>query len=521
MVRLPGSRVLVVGAAVAVSLVTAVMPLAYMVITAVGEVPARVLLLDARQRALLSNSLLLAVTTATAATLIGAPLGFGLARMALPMRNTLRVVLAAPILLPPYIVALAWIYIGGSAGTLAAIMGRDLVSGWTYSLPAAAVVLALVYYPIVMLATEAALRQVDPRLEESGLVAAPVGRVLTRITLPLVGPAIGGAALIVAVLAISEFGVPALLRVRVYTTEVFTAFAALFDVRRATALTVPLLIVTAATSAIAVALLGTPVIAGQRQVGSGSRVDLPFGRLPIRLLGLATIAVAVVLPVVVLWNEAEGILGAARGSWASVQMSVVLAATGATLVVLVGATLGYARARIDARVGHAADVLCVVIFAVPSTVVGVALIGLWNRPGPTGVLYGTIAMLLLAYLARFVPVAALVTAASVRQIPLSQEEAAAAAGAGWLRTIVSIVIPQATRGLTAAWVIAFVFAFGELGASILVVPPGESTLPIRIYTLIANTPASTVAALALLQVAVIAVPVIAGAVYAARRTSRA
>jgi ABC-type spermidine/putrescine transport system permease subunit II len=67
-------------------------------------------------------------------------------------------------------------------------------------------------------------------------------------------------------------------------------------------------------------------------------------------------------------------------------------------------------------------------------------------------------------------------------------------------------------------VIAFVFAFGELGASILVSPPGESTLPIRIYTIIANTPSSVVAALALLQLIVILVPLALGAVLAARRT---
>ena len=91
-----------------------------------------------------------------------------------------------------------------------------------------------------MLATEAALRQMDPHLEEAGLITASPGLVLSRITVPLIAPAIGGAALIVFVMAISEFGVPALLRVRVYTTEVFTAFAALFDFGRATALALPL-----------------------------------------------------------------------------------------------------------------------------------------------------------------------------------------------------------------------------------------------------------------------------------------
>jgi iron(III) transport system permease protein len=142
-------------------------------------------------------------------------------------------------------------------------------------------------------------------------------------------------------------------------------------------------------------------------------------------------------------------------------------------------------------------------FAVPSTIVGIGLIGLWNRPGLAGALYGTNVMLLLVYLARFLPVAVLGLAATLRQVDVSQEEAAAVAGAGWLRTMGHIVLPQTVLGIFAAWCVVFVLAFGELGASILVAPPGESTLPIRIYTLIANTSPAHVAALALLQSAVV------------------
>jgi ABC-type spermidine/putrescine transport system permease subunit II len=69
-----------------------------------------------------------------------------------------------------------------------------------------------------------------------------------------------------------------------------------------------------------------------------------------------------------------------------------------------------------------------------------------------------------------------------------------------------IVVPQIRLGLLTAWVIAFVLAFGELGVSILIAPAGEATLPIRIYTIIANTSPSHVAALALLQTTVILSP---------------
>jgi iron(III) transport system permease protein len=128
-------------------------------------------------------------------------------------------------------------------------------------------------------------------------------------------------------------------------------------------------------------------------------------------------------------------------------------------------------------------------------------------------------MFLLVYLAKLTPLAALAVAASLRQIPASHQEAAAVSGAGWSRTMARIVLPQASSGLLAAWVIIFTLAFGELGASVLVTPPGESTLPIRIYTLIANTPPSQVAALALLQVGVILCPLALIGIGLAKRRS--
>ena len=90
-------------------------------------------------------------------------------------------------------------------------------------------------------------------------------------------------------------------------------------------------------------------------------------------------------------------------------------------------------------------------------------------------------------------------------------------GAGWLRAMCGIVVPQMRLGILAAWLITFVLAFGELGVSILVAPPGEATLPIRVYTVIANTPSSSVAILALLQAGVVLGPLAILAALAARR----
>jgi iron(III) transport system permease protein len=235
------------------------LPVAYPFATSLTGInaAAAALFLDARQRTLLYNTTLLGVGTAVLATTIGAPLGIVLARVPLKRKAAIRLVLAAPMLLPSYVVALAWIYLWTSGGFLTA-HPDGVVASWIYSLPAAILVLSLVFYPLSMLASEVGLRRIDGRLEEAALVVASPRRVLRRITLPLGAPGIAAAALIIFVLAVSEFGVPGLLRVRVYTTEVFTAFAALYDFSRAIVLAFPLLALCAVVGAVAARLLGDP-----------------------------------------------------------------------------------------------------------------------------------------------------------------------------------------------------------------------------------------------------------------------
>jgi iron(III) transport system permease protein len=516
--RWPSSRTIVVAIAFGLFAVCSLLPIAYLLTVPLrSDLPVGdILLLDARQQRLLWNTALLGVGTACLATAIGAPLGLALARVPLQGKTLLRVVLAVPVLLPPYIVALAWTYLGRSRGLVASVIGHDLLSEWTYSLPAAIIVLSLVFYPLSMLATEVALRRIDGRLEEAGVLVASAPVVLRRITIPLATPGILAAALIIFVLAVSEFSVPGLLRVRVYTTEVFTAFAALYDFTRAIVLALPLLLLCLVVATVAVALVGERLVSGPRSLGTPPVLFSAWRRSAVAAT-TCVVTIASGLPLVVLVAEALGAespRAVFEGSGPAIMNSLLLATSGATAVVIVAAWLGYARARAGTRVGRIADTLFVVVFAVPSTIVGVGLIGLWNRPGMLGAVYGTDAMFMLGYLARFVPVAALAIAAATRYIPVSHEEAASVSGAGWFRTMTHIVLPQIRLGLVTAWVIAFVLAFGEVGVSILIAPPGEATLPIRIYTIIANTPPSHVAALALLQASVILIPValLAGAV---------
>jgi iron(III) transport system permease protein len=475
----------------------------------------RRLLGSARQRNLLLTSTLLGAGAAVLATAIGAPLGLLLARADLAARRLWRLMLVVPLVVPPYILGLAWIYVGGSAGLVAQVFGRDLLSDWTYSLTGAVVVLGLSFFPLSMLATEAAARRVDSHLEEAALLVANPRRVLWRITLPLIAPSIAAAALIIFVLALSEFGVPGLLRVPVFTTEVFTAFSALYDFGAATALAVPLLVLALIAGAAVKLIIGDRMLTTRRSAHTG----LPLaGRwhVPVMISLALVLFLSVLLPLVVLSLEVgsvERIAVAVSASRGAITNSLVLSAVGATSILALSVVLGYGRARARFSECGLMDFAFVVTFAVPSTVVGIGLINLWNRPGLPGKIYQSAAIIVIAYLARFVPVAALMLAASVRQVPASFEEAAEVAGATWPRTFVRIVLPPIRAGLAAAWVAAFIFAFGELGATVLVAPPGETTLPVRIYTLIANTPSSQVAALALMQAGIILLPLAALGVF--------
>ncbi|MDQ3258316.1 MAG: ABC transporter permease subunit, partial [Acidobacteriota bacterium] len=423
---LPSSRTIILSGAHVLFVLLCLLPVIYMLgvsfVGGDGSVSLgnyRQLLIDARQRELLLTSTLLGAGTALLATSVGVPLGLLLARARLPLKRMLRIVLVIPLVVPTYVLALAWISITGSSGLTASWLGRDLLSTWTYTLTGAILVLGTSFYPLSMLATEAAARRVNGRLEEAALLIASPSRVLWRITLPLIAPTVAAAALIIFVLALAEFGVPGLLRVRVFTTEVFTAFSALYDFGAATALAVPLLAMALIIGILAKLITGERLLAARRNLHPG--LVLRLGRWRALVLGFLAIilAASVVLPLTALAIEAgqlECIIFALGTSGDAIFNSISLAAIGATLVVLLAHFLGYARARSDARLRGLVDLLYIVIFAVPSTVVGVGLIGLWNRPGLLGAIYTSQAIILVAYLARFVPVAALMLAASVRQI---------------------------------------------------------------------------------------------------------
>ena len=482
----------------------------------------RGLLSDARQWDLLRASLGVAGGATAVAATVGIPLGFALARVQLRAASLSRMFLTTPLVVPPYVMALAWTRVTGPVGALSGIVSPDALGRWTYNPAAAALVLGLCFFPIVMLGTEAALCRVNGRAEDAArLVASPL-RVLSGVTLPLAAPAISASLLIVFALALTEFGVPGLLRVRVYTTEVFTAFSAFYDFARATALTAPLIAIVLGVAAAATYLVGFEPRSGPRPSPSSKHESVGARRLA-EVAVYAAGTVSVIGPIAALAWDARAnadLVGALRDAVAPAQTSVLVAIVVASLVVIVASVAGQARAHL-ARSGWCVDLLCMWLFAVPSTVIGVGLIRVWNRPA-FGDVYGTSGMMVLATAARLLPLGVLLVGAAGRQLSRSLEEAAALSGASWFRTWRRIWVPQVKWTLAAVWGVTFVLSFGELGASVLVIAPGTMTLPVHVYTMVANAAPGQLAWLALVQafVGIVGLTMVAAAVSRGRTWSR-
>jgi iron(III) transport system permease protein len=209
------------------------------------------------------------------------------------------------------------------------------------------------------------------------------------------------------------------------------------------------------------------------------------------LFGLVLVwtLVTVVLPIAVLIVQsaspnafAEAYVRASD----SILRSIIFGVIGATLSTLLGFFCGYLVHSRALSWWRSVDALALFLFTLPGTVIGIGLISLWNRP-ITNAIYATSAIIILGYLAQYALIPMRMMAASKRAADLS--------GADWFLTLRTIVVPMAKRGLTATWIIAYVFCLRDVGISMMVYRPGSDTLPVRTLTLMANGAPSLISAL--------------------------
>jgi iron(III) transport system permease protein len=461
---------------------------------------------------LMGHSLQLSFLTAGISTLIGVPLGVLLGKTDLPLRGTLTLLLSTPLLIPSYVLAVAWFFILGRTGPL----GKVLPDAWSqkissefFGLFGCTFVLASAFMPIAMLLTIAFLRSVNPRLENAGRLVSAWPSILRRITLPLMAPAIGFAAVLTLLLSLGEIGVPMYLRFPVYPVETLTQFAAFYNFRAATVAAAPLLLVTLLILGLQTRLQKRVLELGRR-TPSGEPLQIALGpwRLPLLVFVLAFAVIVVVSPLGALVLQSSSLeiykVALARAG-DSILRSLAFAATSATLLAVLGFFLGYLAERRTLPIWQVNEWLALLLLALPGSVIGIGLINLWNTK-TTNFIYASPAILLLGYVAQYAILPMRVVSASLSAVPRSLEEAARLSGAGWLTTLRYIVAPLAGRGLLAAWLISYVFSLRDVAISIVVYPPGSDTLPVRILTLMANGAPSLIAALCIILIAITILP---------------
>lgn len=468
----------------------------------------RHVLLDPRTPGLLRNSLWVAGGGALLATLLGAALAFGLVRLRLPGRGLLGVLLALPLVLPPFFVAL-----GGARrwqGWIQAAFGAE---GGTLQLLNSGVVFGLTLYPLALLLLGPALARLPAGQVEAARLLGGRRAAWRTVTWPAVAPALAAAFLVAFVLALTDFAVPDVTGfllpaggapAHTYATEVFFQVKQEGSRGRAVATALPLLFATTALLVLALGLLRrTPL--GQRAERALEPVRPGWlgGALWVAFLaGVLWIALAAPLLGIAAWAGGGGETQAAGGTPGAApaparglfEFAATLDATpdsrelrdrwlktgAASALLALAMAVPILRAALrGGRVARTAALIAALLpLAVPGVVHGVGALGLYARL-PASWLDESILRSTLVLATRFLPLVLVAGWLALRRVRPEQEQAAALLGAGPLRRALTVWGPQAAPGLGAGALLVLVFALRELDAVVLI---DNRILPMTLYS---------------------------------------
>lgn len=476
---------LVLAAGVVVFLV--LLPLGYLVIrVASGGGRSLELLWDTETLSLVFRTVLLVIGVVTAAILVAVPFAWLVVRTDLPGRRAWATAAALPLVIPSYVAALCLLSLFGEKGLLQQALGVERLpdpTGYWGALAA----LTLSTYPYVFLLTQAALRDLDPGPEEAARsLGASRLRVLFRVTLPSVRPAISLGSLLVALYTLSDFGVVSLMRYDALTRAIYLQYRSLFDRTPAAVLALVLVGLTALALALE-ARVRSRGRSYRTNPGAARRAKpVPLGRWRLPALAWCGLVVTafLALPAFVLgywlrraivndrgveipWSEALSSLGASG-------LAAVVAVVAALPVAILALRYPSRRSRLLERLSFAGN-------ALPGIVIALSLVFFAARYASP--VYQTLALLVFAYVVRFFPLALSGVESALGRVSPRVEEASRGLGRGPFATLVTVTAPLARSGMLAGGALVFLAAMKELPATLLLRPIGFETLPTEIWKL--------------------------------------
>jgi iron(III) transport system permease protein len=479
----------------------------------------------------LVNTLILALGAAIISIVAGVPLAWATARSDIPFRRTVQALAAVAYITPPYLTAIAYIILlGPDAGYFNRAL-RVLVGGTNgplniFSMGGVIFVIGMHVFPFTYFMTHNALRSVDSSYDEAArLLGARRWGVLARVHLPLVAPAITGGALLSAIDSMALFGPQAFLGLPAQITFLPTRIYGVIGSypprwAEASALSLTLVLLTACGLVLQRGYLDrrSHITVGGRGLRPEATVLgvwkwalLAFCCFVAFLSAIAPVGVLVAAAFSRSWvngfgganftlaNFSEALFNnqiAVRG----ILNSFRLAAAAGVAAVILGGAVASVDLRTQVRGRRLLDYLAILPLGLPGTVMAVAVLLAFIRP-PFAI-YGTIWIILVAYVARFVPLATRSANATLRQIDPSLEEAARIAGASRLGALRHILLPLARPGLVVGFLLVFIPALSELSATILLYSGGTETIAVAIFRLNDLGQIEVVAALAVFTIAV-------------------
>jgi iron(III) transport system permease protein len=481
---------------------------------------------------IIGNTLLVAVGTTVLAVAVGSTLALVLVRIDTPGRSVLEQFVILPLYVTPLLTAIAWSWLGSPRGGLINLFGREAF-GLTERLvnlhsPGGVVfVSALAFAPLPFLFVAGALRAMDPELEDSARIhGAPAASAFARVTLPLALPAVLGSAILVFVQAMGLFSVPAVLGMpagfHVIGTEIYRLLNN-YPPRAGQAAAWGFLLLAATVVLVSVQAAVLDRRSFVTVTGKAFRPRL-VAVGPVRHLLAAVVwlyvAAAVILPVLTLgWaalvnfltvdlklmafdlRHFRYVLFTYPKTYLAATNSLLLGVATATLVCAIGLGVGWVVVRTRGRARGFLDQVSAVPLALPSMVLAVGL--LWTYVGFSLLpIYGTIFILLVAYVTHFLPFGVRAASGALRQLHPELEDAARVAGAGLVKTLRLIVFPLMRPTLMAAWTLLFILAMQEVSASILLYTSRSTVLSVTVFDLWEAGNVNALAALSVMQLAV-------------------
>ena len=492
----------------------------------------------------LLNSLKLGALTALLSTVMAVPMAWAVSRTDMPGKGLTWGAVLCAFVVPPYLGAIGWILLAGpNSGYLNRawqwVSGTETSLLNVYTFPGLALVIALHSYPLVFIFVKSALDLVSSEMEDAAsIIGAGSWTTARKVTLPLVWPSILGGFTLVFLETIALFGTPAIIgipaRINVVTTQLWQFFEYPVKVEVAAAYAMPLMLITVVLLALRKLMQGRKGYVSQTGKG-GERRQVKLGPWRWVLLGWCMVvgAASVVMPLAVLlqasfskawgrgltWDNLtlrhyELLIFKHEMALSSIGNTLWFSAAAATAAVLIGLLIAYIVSRRLVPFGNVLGFLAMAPFVIPGIVMAIGFYAAYASP-PVA-LYGTAAIVILAFTARFLPIAYANSAAAIGAIHPEMEEAARILGSGRLRTIARITTPLIRRSLLGAWLIVFIVASRELSSAIFLVGPRTRTMAVLLYDLSEAGDFEVLAAFGGILLAITAVLVLIGMKLAGR-----